>query len=284
MNFAFSLACAFASALCYGIASVMQAAAARRAEMRPHLDPMLLVRLARDLSYVASLGLDLLGFVASVIALRTLPLFMVQSAIAGSVGVTAVVASIAFGVRLERYEHAALLGLLVGFALLALSARPGHAAALGTAGHWLLACGVAVVAVIGAVSARAPERRAGIGLALAAGLGFAGTGVAARELVVPHVAWHLVADPVALALACYALLGVLLFATALQRSSVTAAAALVFLVETVVPSTIGLVFLGDHARPHLAVVASMGFVVTIVASISLARRSEPLPREPSAPA
>ena len=25
--------------------------------------------------------------------------------------------------------------------------------------------------------------------------------------------------------------------------------------ETVVPSTIGLVFLGDHARPHLAVVA-----------------------------
>ena len=284
MNFAFSLACAFVSALSYGIGSVMQAAAARRAEMRPNLDPMLLVRLARDLTYVASLGLDLLGFVASVVALRTLPLFMVQSAIAGSVGVTAVVASIAFGVRLERYEHAALLGLLAGFALLALSARPGHAAALGSTGHWLLASGVAVVAVIGALSARAADRGAGIGLALAAGLGFAGTGVAARDLVVPHGAWHLLTDPVALALAGYALLGVLLFATALQRSSVTAVAALVFLVETVVPSTIGLVFLGDHARPHLAVVASLGFVVTIVASISLARRSEPLPREPSAPA
>ena len=100
----------------------------------------------------------------------------------------------------------------------------------------------------------------------------------------PHVAWHLVTDPVALALACYGVLGVLLFATALQRSSVTAVAALVFLVETVVPSTIGLVFLGDHACPHLAVIAALGFVVTIAASISLARRSEPLPREPSAPA
>ena len=210
---------------------------------------------------------------------------MVQSAIAGSVGVTAFAASIAFGVRLERYEHAALFGLLAGFALLALSARPGHAETLGTAGHWLLGSGVVLVAADR--RAERPGRRtrvAGIGLALAAGLGFAGTGVAARELEVPHVAWHLVTDPVALALAGYALLGVLLFATALQRSSVTAVAALVFLVETVVPSTIGLVFLGDHARPHLAVVAALGFVVTIAASVSLARRSEPLPREPSAPA
>jgi len=284
VSLALSLACAIVTALGYGIGSVMQAAAARRAEMRPNLDPMLLVRLAGDITYVSSLGLDLIGFVASVVALRTLPLFMVQSAIAGSVGVTAIAASIAFGVRLERHEHAALVGLLLGFALLALSARPGHAATLGTAGHWLLGAGVVIVALLGAVSARISGHRAGIGLALAAGLSFAGTGVAARELEVPHVAWHLVGEPVAIALALYALLGVLLFATALQRSSVTAVAALVFLVETVIPSTIGLVFLGDRARPHLAVVAVLGFVVTVAASVALARRSEPLPREPSAPA
>jgi len=283
MSFTLALACALVSALGYGIASVMQASAARRAEMRPNLDPMLLVRLAGDATYVASLGLDLLGFIASVVALRTLPLFMVQSAIAGSVGVTAIAASIAFGVRLERYERAALLGLLLGFALLALSARPGHAATLGTAGRSVLVGGVVVVALIGIASSRASDRKAGIGLALASGLSFAGTGVAARDLVVPHNAWHLVTHPEALAIVLYALLGVLLFATALQRTSVTAVAALVFLVETVVPSTIGLVFLGDHARPRLAVVAVLGFVVTIAASITLARRSEPLPREPSAP-
>ena len=282
MSVALSVACAFVTALAYGIGSVMQAAAARRAEMRPNLDPMLLVRLAADLSYVASLGLDLLGFVASVIALRTLPLFMVQSAIAGSVGVTAIVAAVAFRVHLERYEHAALGGLLLGFALLALSARPGHAVALGTVGEGILGGGVALVVLIGALSARVKDRRAGIGLALACGLSFAGTGIAARELVIPHVAWHLVASPIAISLVLYAALGVLLFATALQRSSVTAVAALVFLVETVVPSTIGLIFLGDRARPHLAIVAAAGFVVTVAASIALARRSEPLPREPDA--
>jgi hypothetical protein len=277
-----ALACAFLTALTYGIGSVLQAAAARRAEMRPNLDPMLLVRLVGDPVYVFSLVLDLLGFLSAVVALRTLPLFMVQSAVAGSVGVTAIVASIAFGIHLEHYERGALVGLLVGFALLAVSARPGHATSPGASSHALLGGGVALVVLVGAFSARLDARRTGIGLALGAGLSFAGAGIAARQLDDSHIAWRLVTDPVALCLVAYGVLGVLLFATALQRSSVTAVAALVFLVETVVPSTIGLVFLGDRARPHLAAVAALGFIVTIGASILLARRSEPLPRGPDA--
>jgi len=279
MAVSFSLLCAAITALSYGVGSVMQAAAARRAEMRPHLDVMLLVRLVRDPTYVLSLALDLVGFVASVVALRTLPLFMVQSAVAGSVGVTAIVASYAFGLRLARYERGALVGLLVGFGFLAVSARPGHATSSGHAGHWLLEGGVAIVVVIGVLSARVHSPKAGAGLALGAGLSFAGTGIAARQLAVSHLSWHLVVNPVALSLVSYAALGVLLFATALQRSSVTSVAALVFLVETVVPSAIGVFFLGDRARPHLAVVAAAGFVLTVGASIALARRSDPLPRE-----
>jgi hypothetical protein len=280
MAVSLSLVCAALTALSYGIGSVMQASAARRAEMRPNLDPMLLVRLVRDAIYVASLGLDLLGFVAAVIALRRLPLFMVQSAVAGSVGVTALVASFAFGLRLARHERVALVGLLLGFAFLAVSAEPGHSTSPGPDGHPLLVAGVAIVVLVGVVSARLAAPKSGVGLALGAGLSFAGAGIAARQLEVPHVFWHLATDPVALTLVAYGLLGVLLFATALQRSSVTSVAALVFLVETVVPSAIGLIFLGDRARPHLAAVAVVGFILTIGSSIALARRSEPLPREP----
>ena len=81
----------------------------------------------------------------------------------------------------------------------------------------------------------------------------------------------------------YGLLGTLFFATALQRGSVTAAAALVFTVETVVPALVGVAFLGDSTRggAGFAVVALVGFVTTVGASIALARRSEPLPREPA---
>lgn len=279
MAVSLSLACAFVAALSYGFGSVLQAAAARRAEMRPNLDPMLLVRLARQLPYVAGLALDLLGFLAAVVALRNLPLFMVQSAVAGSVGVTAIAASVAFGIRLQRYERVALVGLVLGFALLAVSARPEHATGLNGPGRWLLLGGVAVVLVLGALSARLDDRRAGVGLALCAGLSWAGTGIAARVLHIPSPLWHVVTDPVAIALVAYGGLGVLFFATALQRGSVTAAAALVFSVETVFPAVVGLAFLGDRARSHFEVVAVLGFVVAVGASIALARRSEPLPRE-----
>jgi len=279
MTVLLSLACAFLAALSYGTASVMQAAAASRAEKRPNLDAMLLVRLLHELPYVAGVALDLVGFLAAVVALRNLPLFMVQSAVAGSVGVTAIAASLTFGIRLRRYEIVALVGLLVGFALLAVSARPEHATAVSTSGRWLLAGGVVVVGLIGVLGARLDERAAGIALALCAGLSWAGTGIAARVLHVPSPPWRLLIDPVAVALAAYGVLGMLLFATALQRGSVTAAAALVFSVETVVPSVIGLAFLGDHARPHLGAAAVLGVVVTVAASIALARRSEPLPRE-----
>ncbi len=275
-----SVACAIVTALSYGIGSIVQAAAARRTESRDHLDPLLLVRLVRQLPYVAGLGLDLLGFVASVLALRQLPLFVVQSAVAGSVGVTAVGATIAFGVVLLRYERIALVALVFGFALLAVSAQPERATTLGTTGEWILVAGVFVVVGVGAVCARLTDHAASIGLALCAGASWAGTGIAARVLEVPSPLWHIVIDPVALSLAAYGVLGALLFATALQRGSVTAAAALVFIVETLIPSLVGLVFLGDHTRTGFAPVAVLGFATTVGASIALARRSEPLTPEP----
>jgi len=87
------MACALFAALAYGGASVLQSVAARRAESGSGLDPRLMVRLARSVPYVSGLVLDLAAFVASLVALRTLPLFLVQSAVASSVGVTAVIAA-----------------------------------------------------------------------------------------------------------------------------------------------------------------------------------------------
>ena len=277
MTFVLSMACALLAALSYGTASVMQAAAARRTGTRPNLDALLLVRLARQVPYLAGLALDLVGFASSVVALRNLPLFVVQSAVAGSVGVTAITAALAFGFSLRRYETVALVVLVAGFALLAVSAQPEHATTLSRHGRWLLVAGIGLVVIVGYVSARRHERAASVGLAIGAGLSWAGTGIAARVLHVPTPLWHVIIDPVAIVLAVYGVLGTLLFATALQRGSVTAAAALVFSVETVVPSGIGLAFLGDHARPHFLTAALAGVVASVGASITLARRSEPLP-------
>jgi hypothetical protein len=83
------LVAAFATALCYGTASVLRSVGCRRVAGSAELDPRLLLRLAGQLPYVAGFLLDMLGFAASVLALRTLPLFLVRAAVAASVGVGA---------------------------------------------------------------------------------------------------------------------------------------------------------------------------------------------------
>ena len=66
MGLALAIAAAFASALCYGVASVLQSIAARRSPAGEGLDPRLLGSLLRQTPYVAGLTLEVLygGFAA----------------------------------------------------------------------------------------------------------------------------------------------------------------------------------------------------------------------------
>jgi drug/metabolite transporter (DMT)-like permease len=263
------LACALFAAVGYGTASVLQSVAARKAESGSGLDPRLLVRLARSVPYVSGLGLDLAAFVASLVALRTLPLFLVQSAVASSVGVTAVIAA-AVGVRLRGREIASLVILGAGLLLLASSAQPEQGTPLTLGVRWgLLSCVVALGAA-GALVARRNGRSSAQALAVLGGLAFTVVAVTARSLAVPSPAWHVLADPGFWAILALGGLGVLLFTTALQRGSVTTATAATFAVETIVPAGIGLAFLGDTTRPGFALVAAVGFVLTIAGTLALA--------------
>src|SRR5450759_1728556 len=87
---------------------------------------------------------------------------------------------------------------------------------------------------------------------------------------IPSPLWQGLADPGLWAILANGGLGMLLFATALQRGSVTSATALLFAVATVVPAYIGLAFLGDRTRPGYALVAVLGFVLTIAGTVALA--------------
>ena len=263
------MVCALFAAVGYGTASVLQSVAARKADSSPGLDPRLLVRLARSLPYVSGLGLDLAAFVASLVALRTLPLFFVQSAVAASVGVTAVIAA-AIGVRLRGREIASLVVLGAGLLLLAASAQPDRGTPLTLGVRWgLLSCAV-VMGAAGALVARGNGRSSAHALAVLAGLAFTIVAITARSLTVPSPRWHVLADPGLWAILALGALGMLLFTTALQRGSVTSATALTFAVETIVPAGIGLAFLGDSTRPGFALVAAVGFVLTIAGTLALA--------------
>lgn len=264
---------AFAAALAYGAATVVQALGVARLRGRSLRDgwrPWL----AAGWPYALGLGLDGLGFVASVAALRSLPLFLVESAVASSVAVTAVLSVRFLGVRLAQREWWALAGVAAGLAALAVAAKEGPARSVGSAAGWLVLGAALAVTVLLVIGLRAPASVGSVLLAAAAGAGFGGVGVAARLIDPARPLWHTLGDPLLWALIAHGVLASVAYGYALARGRVTTVAAVTFSVETVVPALVGLIWLGDAVRSGLAVVAVAGFVLTLGGCVLLAGRSE----------
>ena len=70
------------------------------------------------------------------------------------------------------------------------------------------------------------------------------------------------------------ILGLLLYAMALQRGSVTVATSAVVVTETLVPAALGVTLLGDRPAHGGAALAGVGFAVTVAGSLLLARYGE----------
>jgi drug/metabolite transporter (DMT)-like permease len=278
-----SLIAALVSALCYGIAAVMQAIAVRSASHQPgglapdggagRVDPGLLVRLVRQWPFVASILIDLVGFVAQLVALRRLPLFAVQAIIASNLAVTAVFAAWLMRVTLHWREWLAVFGVVAGVGLLGSSAGSEGASRVGSTFQLGLIVAVVGVAVGGVLAARLPNPARTPVLGAIAGIGYAVLAVSARILpgFTPH---QLVRDPATYTLAAAGIVSFMMYATALEGGSVTVATAAVVIAETLPPAIVGVLLLGDSTRRGLTGVAAVGFALAVVCAVALARFGE----------
>jgi drug/metabolite transporter (DMT)-like permease len=279
-----SLVAALVSAFCYGIAAVMQAIAIQSASRRParvragdaaagRVDPGLVVRLLGQWRFLASLGIDIVGFIAQLVALQRLPLFAVQAIIASNLAVTAVFAALLMHVRLSLREWLSVAGVVIGVGLLGTSAGAEGAATVGFAFQLALMVTVAGVAVAGITAARLPSPARTPALGAIAGLGYAVLAIAARTL--PGFSpQQLVRSPASYTLAAAGIVSFLLYASALEGGSVTVATAAVVLAETTPPALVGVLFLGDTTRHGLTGVAVLGFLLAVVCAVALARFGE----------
>jgi drug/metabolite transporter (DMT)-like permease len=259
---------ALIACLGYGVASVLQSVAAKRAAEVVGLSGLALI--VKQAPYLLGLAMDALAFGGNVLALQRLPLFLVQSIVAASVGVTAVIASLR-GARLSWKDWVSLALLGVGLIFLCLSAVPGAAARISLDKDWLILLLALVPAAIGLIGFRMKGRTSSIVMCCAAGLGFTGVALASRGIGADDMSSALLLNPLLWAIIAYGAVGMSFFTVALQRDSVTLVTAISFVIEVVVPSLFGIALFGDAIAPGLLPLAIAGFVLAIGGAVSLSR-------------
>jgi drug/metabolite transporter (DMT)-like permease len=262
---------ALLSALCYGVASVLQSKAARVDAAATGAGPLLRVMVRAP--FVGGLLLDVAGFAAQFAALRVAPVFLVQAAQAASLAVTAAVAGAVLKVRLGRRDWIAVGLVCAGLAALGLSTGAQGAASTGVAFRGALVAVTLLLAGVGWAAGRLREPAGSAVIGLVAGLGFGVVALAARALPDLSPA-RLVAEPATYALVIGGVVAFLCFARALQRGAVTAVTAALVTGETLLPAVVGILVFGDHTRPGTAPIAVAGFAATLAGAAGLAHFGE----------
>jgi drug/metabolite transporter (DMT)-like permease len=280
IGFMLALGCS----VCYGTASVLQAAAARSVEAGngSGVDAVLLLRAVRQWRFIAGFGLDGLGFLFQVIALRLVPIYVVAAALAASLAVTALVAAWVLSVRLSSAEWTAVGVVCAGLAMLGLAAGP-EGSRRGPVGlDWALLGVVAAVLIAGAAAGRLPDRPRALALGLGSGCGFGVVEVGVRliDLIDPTKATFY-ANPALYAVPAGGAAGFLLLTSALHRGSVTTAVAGMVVGETIAPAFVGVIWLGDRTREGLGWTVSAGFAIAVAGTLVLARFGEAPTPEPT---
>ena len=226
----------------------------------------------RQPRYLVGLAFDGTGWLLSVTALRVLPVFAVQSVLAGTVPVTAVAARGWDPRRLPRRNRVAVLGVVLGLALVAVSAAPGRAPRLPVAAEPVLlgTAGVLLLALLPVLRSGRP-----LLMTVVAGVAFGGVSLAVRAVHVKSSLWtsvlDLLGEPLAYAVVAFAATGTVLLARAMRRGAVGTVVAALSVTEVIVPGLVGLVLLGDKVRPGWAPALVLGWLLTVLGVGLLAR-------------
>ena len=238
-GFGWGLAAGLVAAGLFGVAAVAQAHAVRRQETRAHGLWDFVRASLRDPLTLGVVAAYLLGFVLHVVAIWGLPLYLAQATVAVSLPVTAVT-SMVLGERL-RPVHWLAVGL-VSAGLVLLSVGSGEPGELFSSAWFAVALWSGLLVLV--LAARLGVHWPGSVIAALAGLGYTGSAVAVRGAESADA----VGVAAGLTVGVYGLLGFWLYSVALDRAPVSSASAPLIVVQTFLPSLIGVALLGDGVR------------------------------------
>ncbi|HUC87652.1 MAG TPA: hypothetical protein VMR95_00700 [Candidatus Binatia bacterium] len=266
MDLLIAYAAALGCSICNGVSTVLQKVGADHESGIHSFDLTFLLRLFRNVPYSIGTSLALMAYVLSLVALRVLPLFLVQALIAASIMVTAFGERLFLHKKLSKKTYRALAIIIFGLVLLAISAISGRADTSNHGARLLVELLPLPIALIGLFFLYVRKTMAAGILAALAGLSFGNTSTIGRILVYPTPFWKVVENPLFACLVVSAILGQYLFSVSLQRASATQSNAVMIATQTLGPAACGLLLFGDRVRPGFELVVLLGTLLVIVGS------------------
>lgn len=271
MNIYWAYLAGVGGSLCYGLATVLEQIGVKKLKHVKQMQASVFIKFFKQLPYVQGFILDMLGWVFILYAVRSLPLFLIQSLIASSLIVSAVIDHYWLHTSINRVEKFSILTVLVGIILLGVVAHPGPAKPINDFFKWIIILAPILLLFISAIiiKIKAGKMTSTI-MAIIAGISFGGTSVASRILSSQHIYLKSSSSLLIIAIAIYGALALFMLSVALQRDKLNRVNSALFASEVAIPSILGLIFLGDKVHNGLYWVIWLGLILVVSGTLSLA--------------
>ncbi len=266
-----SLTLAFGSAIANGVGAAFQGAGAKKTENDTAGARGMLAILRHPFS-ILGLFLDFVAWVLSRLALRSLPLFTVQTILAGSLAFTVVLSHRLLGTPKRHNDIYAIAATAVGLVLVGAAAESQLADPPSVHFKVVLWALLPILSLAGLLCIERKVAPAVLGAL--GGTAFGCSALAARAIVDVDGIMDLVQHPLVYVMLMNAGLGIIFFLRGVERGHVGSVTAAMWAAEIIPASIVGFVVLGDSVRPGWAVPAVVGMIITLAATITLARPVE----------
>lgn len=273
------------AAVAYGMSTVLRALGARRVAQTEREEseatttnavggPTLRSTMSTfvDPAFILGTMMVIVGFAGGAIAARYLPLFLSQTIVSANLVVTALLGTIMLNIALHTRDWIAIWTVVLSLCLLGVSSAHHTGSGDNVAFHWGLFVATALLSAAALAAVYGLGKHAAIVGGAAAGLLFGIIAIAVRVLdgVDPFDPRALLLDPAAWTIAVAGAAGFFIQTVALQLGAVNGVTAVLVVGETAGPSLVGVVFLGDTAKPGLGWLAIIGFIGAVIGAVLVA--------------
>jgi hypothetical protein len=261
----------------YSVGIALQAMDARQAPQGEHLRLALARRLVRRPRWLLGTGMSIVGWPLQVVALLLAPLVLVQPALAAGLLVLMLLAQRMLGEHAGRYEHLAMLAIVIGVVGAGLTAPPrtsSHGSEDLAITFVLVGLGLASLLpyVLRLLARHPPAALTMVAAGIAGGWSGIATKLASDDLAQGHV---LLAIAWGLSTAAASGIGVLSEMSALQARPAIQVAPVVFVTQTVIPIVVAPLLFGESfADTPLSGVPLSASLALLVTGAGLLARSQ----------